>query len=925
MVNSYRPVDPMLASQWHLGTIGRLGYGDTTGRAGLERVWADHTGRGVTVGIWDTGVEAGHWDLARNYDASAHLTISGWLNDGQPINDGHGTSVAGLIAAAANGRGGVGVAFGAEVTGVRIFGGQDDINSEWYRYLETLEHLGDFDITNHSYGLDPAGYFYRDADVDLFEASLVTGRGGLGTINVKSAGNESVDGNGSSLDASRATISVAATNEDGSSAFYSNRGAHILISAPAGAVTTDLAGLGVGYDGLLNGDYTNGFGGTSAAGPVTAGVVALMLDANAGLGWRDVQNILALSAMGTGSLRTGSSQDEETSWTFNGSDSWNGGGLHFSSDFGYGMVNAHAAVRMAEVWDILYADAAQSSNEQVARAEYRPNRGITDLATTSYAFSIGQNVNLEHVALTLTLSHTDLTDLRIYLVSPSGTTFALYDGSSGNRSTADWSLTHTFGIEGFRGETSAGTWRLIIDDTVARDTGVLASVEFEGFGSAVTVNDVFHYTEEALVRIQNDPDRLMLADADGGVDWINAAVMVRDLTLNLNAGTTSTLGGVAFLTIAAGTVIENALGGDGNDIIIGNGVGNVVGGARGNDTLVGGAGTDTACFMGASVNYGFVLANGVITVTCNSGGFGVDVLIGFEFARFDDVTIDLYAKFGGLTYASFALGSSGANRFTGYDNADWMLGLGGNDTLSGMGGNDMLDGGSGRDSILGGAGNDVLRGGADDDTLIGGTGNDTYYVGSTGDRITEVTGGGFDWVKTNLTTYTVASHLEHLDYIGTGAFRGTGNAANNEIRGDVGADVLIGLAGNDTLIGGGGADRLRGGTGIDRLLGDAGEDVFIFGTAAEVGTNAARDVIVGFQRGVDRIDLGMIDANTSASGNQAFSASIVTTFTGQRGQLSVETVAGGVILRGDVNGDRLADFALTVTGVTTLSAGDFWL
>ncbi|MFB8830004.1 S8 family serine peptidase [Azotobacter sp. CWF10] len=154
------PVDGLYGSQWHLGFIGAAGFAvrpGATDTAGIERVWNEYTGAGVAVGIWDEGVQSGHWDLDANYDASRHLTIGGTLNDGQPLdaNRGHGTAVARLIAAENNGEGGVGVAYGSRITSVRIFGGEDDLNANWSRYLQTLESLGRFDVTNHSYSSYP--------------------------------------------------------------------------------------------------------------------------------------------------------------------------------------------------------------------------------------------------------------------------------------------------------------------------------------------------------------------------------------------------------------------------------------------------------------------------------------------------------------------------------------------------------------------------------------------------------------------------------------------------------------------------------------------------------------------------------------------------------------------------------------------------
>ena len=594
-IDSLVPTDPLYLQQWHLALVGRLGFGSgSSSFAGLQRIWAEFRGQDVNVGIWDSGVQASHWDLDGNYDASLHVLVQGTVNDGQPIDDGHGTSVGGLIGAEANGQGGVGVAFDAHVTGVRIFGGADDINSHWARYLETLDSLDNFDVTNHSYGSFPDFVVYDD--VAKFEAAAETGRGGLGTINVKSAGNDNVDSNGEALNATRFTISVAAVDANGQVTSYSSYGADLLVSAPAGAVTTDLLGIGAGYDGLLNGDYTNDFGGTSAAAPVTAGVISLMLSAAPDLGWRDVQNILALSAAGTGSIYGGATTNQNFNWRWNGADNWNGGAMHFSEDYGYGVVNAYNAVRMSEVWHLFQPAAATSANEaSVTTGTLVANQAITDFTTLRYNFTVTGALLLEHVDITLSLTHTWFPDLRISLTSPDGTEIGLYDRSTGTSSTADGGLTYTFGVEAFHGELAAGVWTVSIRDMAAGDTGTLDAVNFTGFGAIPTNDDVYHYTDEVLTVIAQSGQggRISLDDTDGGTDWIDAAAMYRNLVLNLTPGTNSTAAGVTFLTVAAGTVIENAVAGDGNDFIYGTGGDNVMYGMRGDDRLYGKDGDDT--------------------------------------------------------------------------------------------------------------------------------------------------------------------------------------------------------------------------------------------------------------------------------------------------------------------------------------------
>ncbi|WP_159082568.1 S8 family serine peptidase [Paragemmobacter aquarius] len=839
MIRSYRPTDPLLSTQWHLVDIGRLGFTQVDSLAGMERIWADYRGAGVSVGIWDDGVQSGHWDLAANYDATRQITVGGTLNAGQPVavGDNHGTAVAGLIAADDNGQGGVGVAPDAKITGVRIFGGADDINTQWARYLLTLDNLSRFDVTNHSYGSTPDYFLF--ADTAKFEASLAAGRGGLGTINVKSAGNHNTDGIGTALDASRATVSVAALTADGQVASYSAYGAHILVSAPAGSVTTDRLGL-AGYNTATGGDYTNGFGGTSASAPVTAGVVSLMLDANDRLGWRDVQAILAYSAQATGSLVTGNTSFETSGWRTNGADNWNGGGLHYSNDYGFGMINAHAAVWMAEVWTLMQGGSAVSANEaRAVTGTLAVNRAITDNATTSYNFNVGSVVELEHVGLTLTLTHSDWTDLRITLTSPDGTEISVFDGSSGTSATADFGLTYTFGLEGFRGELSNGLWTVRVSDVAAGDSGVLSSVGFTGYGAAETVNDVYHYTDEVLAALArtNGGTRLVLADTDGGKDWIDAAPMWRDLSLDLRAGTTSTLGGMAFLTIAAGAAIENAVGGDGNDTITGNDGDNILVGMRGNDVLLGGAGTDTAWFYGLSSDYAIVDQSGWFSVNSLSGIYGYDALADIEFARFDDMVVNLLAGFTDtvapvVRAMTPAVGASlvdvGANIVLTFDEA--------------------VQAGSGYFVIQGWDGTYLAMGATDGQVSFSGNtvtinptglltaGLSYYVVVSEGAVLDQAQNAVAAWGSATQSAFTTRPAGNMI----------VGTAANNVLNGTGAADLMQGLAGNDTLSGGAGNDTLHGGTGFDRMSGGPGDDVYSVDSTRDLvseGANAGFDTV----------------------------------------------------------------------------------
>ena len=137
-------------------------------------------------------------------------------------------------------------------------------------------------------------------------------------------------------------------------------------------------------------------------------------------------------------------------------------------------------------------------------------------------------------------------------------------------------------------------------------------------------------------------------------------------------------------------------------------------------------------------------------------------------------------------------------------------------------------------------------------------------------------------------------------------------------------DRLYGSRGDNDIYGGKGNDDLLGGTGKDRLYGGAGADNFIFETAS-ASPIGAPDTIGDFQRGRDTIELTFIDANTTAAapGDQGFTyIGIALVFgLGQPGQLRL---FGGVVY-GETNGDAVADFAISVSGITALADSDFAL
>jgi serralysin len=276
----------------------------------------------------------------------------------------------------------------------------------------------------------------------------------------------------------------------------------------------------------------------------------------------------------------------------------------------------------------------------------------------------------------------------------------------------------------------------------------------------------------------------------------------------------------------------------------------------------------------------------------------------------------------------------GNDTITGNDANNRIYGMRGNDQLGGGDGDDRLYGGSGRDLLFGGQGNDRLDGGTGADTMNGGLGNDRYVVDSTGDVIQgEIgfsQGGGIDTVE-SWVSFTLRSNLEILRLQGTADINGTGTWAPEALVGNSGNNVLDGSRGFDQLNGKSGNDTLIGGQGLDWLVGEAGADVFLYREVADSGVGQLnRDLINGFEHGIDRIDLSRIDANPFQSGDQAFVFIGSSNFGGQgaasAGQIQARSYgANYVIVSIDIDGNGQADMQIFVNQTNFMQDGDFIL
>lgn len=572
------PADPLLTSQWYV-----------TNNPGpdlnLTGIWPDYNGAGITIALIDDGFDTAHPDLAGRFDARLSYDLKDGDSDIRPAaGQYHGTAVAGILGAAANASGIVGISYGSSLMGLRISFGDDGTED---MFAAAFQRARAADIINNSWGyVEPFSDIFTASYFASFRTALIDaarlGRGGLGSVIVFSAGNSALSGDNTNyhnVQNAPYAITVASVDSLGNHSAFSNPGASILVSAPgAGVLTLDATGSA----GTVPGDYINGVG-TSFAAPMVSGVVALMLQANPELGYRDVQEILAYSARKTG---TGGE------WQVNGANNWNGGGLHYSHLYGFGMTDAHAAVRLAETWTLSHTYDNQVTLTQTANTSV----AIPDTGTVASFLTITQDLIVDHVEVTIDITHANAAQLRIVLISPDGTQSILADHAP----MAIEFPTFTFSTVASWGENARGTWTLQITDTVAGIAGSLNAWTLHALGDTPSADDTYIYTDEntGLIRPVDD---------DGGNDTINAAAITRGLSHTLQAG------------------IENLYTGDGADFLAGNAGDNTIVSGRGNDTIRasggndvidGGTGTDT--YLSDQVFNASVSVNGTGDITLTS-------------------------------------------------------------------------------------------------------------------------------------------------------------------------------------------------------------------------------------------------------------------------------------------------------------------
>ena len=499
----YRPRDNRYGQQWHLFHQGGANLSPNS-HINAEAAWDITRGsRSVVIAITDDGFDLNHPDLQGLGKLVAPLDLQD--QDAVPLpqrqEENHGTAVAGLAVGEENGSGIVGVAPGCALLPIRTTGFIDDRSIE--QLFEQAVQRGAAVI---ACSWSPASNYFP---LTLRQTNAITraateGRNGKGCVIVFSAGNANRPLSGtvnegqwphnalsgptqwlSGFAVHPDVIAVAASTSLATKAAYSNWGTSIAIAAPSnnappnmalpqvGTVPTGpeirqtLPGLGMvtsdrgdaaGYD---PGHYTTTFGGTSSACPVVAGVAGLVLSVNPHLTARQVREILQTTA----DKIVDPNPDPQLGLSYGTYD-----GRGHSQWFGYGKVNAFAAVqaaqRLGQAWRRLTQTVKVEQATPVAIPDY-PATGVdSPLAVTPSGALVDLQVQVQ-------VNHDFLGDLSLTLVAPSGAQVMIQGRTLGGQRELrqTYGLATTPALINLLGEAVQGSWRLRAIDHAPGATG----------------------------------------------------------------------------------------------------------------------------------------------------------------------------------------------------------------------------------------------------------------------------------------------------------------------------------------------------------------------------------------------------------------------------------------------------------------------
>ncbi|XP_067340936.1 proprotein convertase subtilisin/kexin type 5 isoform X1 [Channa argus] len=447
--------DQMWSSLWYIHCSNESKHCQS--HMNIAAAWRrGYTGKGVVVSVLDDGIEREHPDLKPNYDPLASYDVNGQDQDPSPnystnSDNYHGTQCAGMVAATANNsQCTVGVSFYARIGGIRMLDGDVTDIVEAQSLSFGLQYI---DIYVASWGpeddgatLEGPGPLTRLA----LQNGIKIGRYGRGSVFIWGSGNGGRRGDHCSCDgysSSIFTVSISSSTRSGSQPDYLEQCPSTLATAYTGGETQDMVTLGPQQS------CSQAQSGASLSSAMAAGVIALTLEANPLLTWRDVQHIIVRTSKAHHLIAP--------DWHINGA------GYKVSHLYGFGLLDAESMVKEAEHWKQVPSQhvCVVEAPIQLSRAIH-PGSVLTSVYETTGCSSKPQHhvVYLEHVVVRVTIAHSRRGDLSFALTSPSGTVSQLlanrpFDNSTEGFHNWEFMTTHCWG------EQAAGEWTLKIQDT----------------------------------------------------------------------------------------------------------------------------------------------------------------------------------------------------------------------------------------------------------------------------------------------------------------------------------------------------------------------------------------------------------------------------------------------------------------------------